>query len=70
MYRFAMTLPEGASQLILPSNSSLMVYAATVSDTQADDIQPLTTLQTYIDYQELGSLSDDGCGEHRGQSSE
>ena len=63
MYRFAMTLPEGASQLILPSNSSLMVYAATVSDTQADDIQPLTTLQTYIDYQELGSLSDDGCGE-------
>ena len=58
-----MTLPEGASQLILPSNSSLMVYAATVSDTQADDIQPLTTLQTYIDYQELGSLSDDGCGE-------
>ena len=63
MYRFAMTLPEGASQLILPSNSSLMVYAATVSDTQADDIQPLTTLQTYIDYQELGSLSDDACGE-------
>lgn len=63
MYRFAMTLPEGASQLKLPSNSSLMVYAATVSDTQADDIQPLTTLQTYIDYQELGSLSDDACGE-------
>ena len=63
IYRFAMTLPEGASQLKLPSNSSLMVYAATVSDTQADDIQPLTTLQTYIDYQELGSLSDDGCGE-------
>lgn len=63
IYRFAITLPEGASQLILPSNSSLMVYAATVSDTQADDIQPLTTLQTYIDYQELGSLSDDGCGE-------
>lgn len=63
IYRFAMTLPEGASQLILPSNSSLMVYAATVSDTQADDIQPLTTLQTYIDYQEQGSLSDDGCGE-------
>ena len=63
MYRFAITLPEGASQLKLPSNSSLMVYAATVSDTQADDIQPLTTLQTYIDYQELGSLSDDACGE-------
>lgn len=63
IYRFAITLPEGASQLKLPSNSSLMVYAATVSDTQADDIQPLTTLQTYIDYQELGSLSDDGCGE-------
>ena len=63
MYRFAMTLPEGASQLILPSNSSLMVFAATISDTQADDIQPLTTLQTYIDYQELGSLSDDACGE-------
>lgn len=63
IYRFAMTLPEGASQLKLPSNSSLMVYAATVSDTQADDIQPLTTLQTNIDYQELGSLSDDGCGE-------
>ena len=63
MYRFAMTLPEGASQLILPSNSSLMVFAATISDTQADDIQPLTTLQTYIDYKELGSLSDDGCGE-------
>lgn len=63
IYRFAITLPEGASQLKLPSNSNLMVYAATVSDTQADDIQPLTTLQTYIDYQELGSLSDDGCGE-------
>ena len=63
IYRFAITLPEGASQLKLPSNSSLMVYAATVSDTQVDDIQPLTTLQTYIDYQELGSLSDDGCGE-------
>lgn len=63
IYRFAITLPEGASQLKLPSNSSLMVYAATVSDTQADDIQPLTTLQTNIDYQELGSLSDDGCGE-------
>lgn len=63
IYRFAITLPEGASQLKLPSNSSLMVYAATVSDTQADDIQPLTTLQTKIDYQELGSLSDDGCGE-------
>lgn len=63
IYRFAITLPEGASQLKLPSNNSLMVYAATVSDTQADDIQPLTTLQTYIDYQELGSLSDDGCGE-------
>lgn len=63
IYRFAITLPEGASQLKLPSNSSLMVYAATISDTQADDIQPLTTLQTYIDYQELGSLSDDGCGE-------
>lgn len=63
IYRFAITLPEGASQLKLPSNSSLMVYAATVSDTQAEDIQPLTTLQTYIDYQELGSLSDDGCGE-------
>ena len=63
IYRFAITLPEGASQLKLPSKSSLMVYAATVSDTQADDIQPLTTLQTYIDYQELGSLSDDGCGE-------
>lgn len=63
IYRFAMTLPEGASQLKLPSNSSLMVYAATVSDTQADDIQPLTKLQTNIDYQELGSLSDDGCGE-------
>lgn len=63
IYRFAITLPEGASQLKLPSNSSLMVYAATVSDTQADDIQPLTTLQTYIDYQELGSLSDNGCGE-------
>lgn len=63
IYRFAITLPEGASQLKLPSNSSLMVYAATVSDTQADDIQPLTTLQTNIDYQELGSLSDDCCGE-------
>lgn len=63
IYRFAITLPEGASQLKLPSNNSLMVYAATVSDTQADDIQPLTTLQTNIDYQELGSLSDDGCGE-------
>ena len=63
IYRFAITLPEGASQLKLPSNSSLMVYAATVSDTQADDIQPLTTLQTNIDYQELGSLSDDDCGE-------
>lgn len=63
IYRFAITLPEGASQLKLPSNSSLMVYAATVSDTQADDIQPLTTLQTHIDYQELGSLSDDDCGE-------
>lgn len=63
IYRFAITLPEGASQLKLPSNSSLMVYAATVSDTQADDIQPLTTLQTNIDYQELGSLSDDACGE-------
>ena len=63
IYRFAITLPEGASQLKLPSNSNLMVYAATVSDTQADDIQPLTTLQTYIDYQELGSLSDDCCGE-------
>lgn len=63
IYRFAITLPEGASQLKLPSNSSLMVYAATVSDTQADDIQPLTKLQTNIDYQELGSLSDDGCGE-------
>lgn len=63
IYRFAITLPEGASQLKLPSNSSLMVYAATVSDTQADDIQPLTTLQTNIDYQELGNLSDDGCGE-------
>lgn len=63
IYRFAITLPEGASQLKLPSNSNLMVYAATVSDTQADDIQPLTTLQTYIDYQEPGSLSDDGCGE-------
>lgn len=63
IYRFAITLPEGASQLKLPSNSSLIVYAATVSDTQADDIQPLTTLQTNIDYQELGSLSDDACGE-------
>lgn len=63
IYRFAITLPEGASQLKLPYNSNLMVYAATVSDTQADDIQPLTTLQTNIDYQELGSLSDDGCGE-------
>lgn len=63
IYRFAITLPEGASQLKLPYNNSLMVYAATVSDTQADDIQPLTTLQTNIDYQELGSLSDDGCGE-------
>lgn len=63
IYRFAITLPEGASQLKLPKNSNLMVYAATVSDTQADDIQPLTTLQTNIDYQELGSLSDDDCGE-------
>lgn len=63
IYRFAITLPEGASQLKLPYNSNLMVYAATVSDTQADDIQPLTTLQTNIDYQELGSLSDDDCGE-------
>lgn len=63
IYRFAITLPEGASQLKLPYNSNLMVYAATVSDTQADDIQPLTTLQTNIDYQELGSLSDDACGE-------
>ena len=63
MYRLALPLSGEASQLRLPSNSSLYVFAATVSNNQADDIQPLTPLNTYIDYKELGSHGDDACGE-------
>lgn len=63
MYCFALPLTSEATQLRLPSNSNLYVFAATVSNNQADDIQTLTPLNTYIDYVELGSQDDDACGE-------
>ena len=62
MYKYLLPLPEGATTLTLPSDNTLFLLAATVSDNQADDILPLTPLNTYIDYRELGEAANESCG--------
>ena len=62
MYKYAVPLSDDATQLVLPSDNTLYLLSATVSDKRSDDVQPLTELNTYIDYRELGDAADDGRG--------
>lgn len=62
MYKYAVPLPEGVSEVTITSaDRKLLLFAASLSDNQKDDITALSPLATIIDYKELGDES--GCGE-------
>ena len=63
IYKYALALPEHAQTLQLPTNNTLYLLAATTSDNPSDDITPLTTLNTYINYQELDYMEEGHCGQ-------
>ena len=68
MYRFVLAVPEGATELRLPSDNTLYLFAATLSDNQADDTSlishPSSLIPCYIDYRELGDRQDaETCGQ-------
>ena len=62
MYKYAVSLPDDATTFVLPANPAVYLLSATVSDKRSDDVLPLTELNTYIDYRELGNASDESCG--------
>ena len=50
IYKYGIALPEGVSEVTLNSSDrKTFLFAATVSDTQADDIAPFTPLTTEIE---------------------
>lgn len=44
MYRICINIPEGATQLQLPDNDRVAVFAITFSDNYADDVKPISQL--------------------------
>lgn len=62
IYKYVLELPENATEITLPADNNLLLLAATVSDNQADDVKPFSTINTYIDYTELGDNDESGCG--------
>jgi len=62
IYKYVLPLHDDAKTLQLPADNTLYLLAATTSSNTIDDITPLTTLNTYINYCELSSPEDEGCG--------
>ena len=63
IYKYVLPLGSDANTLTLPNNSELLVFAATMANNQADDIEAATEINTYIEYKELSETDSDGCGE-------
>lgn len=62
IYKYCVPLPEGINNVTISSSDrKLLLFAASLSDTQKDDITALSPLTTVIGYNELGDES--GCGE-------
>lgn len=62
LYKYVITLPDEATSIELPDDDNLLLLSATLSDNKVDDVEPFTTINTYIDYTELGDNGDNGCG--------
>lgn len=48
MYRICLDIPEGATQLQLPDDERIAVFAVTVSDNYADDVKAVTPLTSSL----------------------
>jgi len=62
IYMYAIPLGENASKLVLPRDNNLLLFAASTGHSDIDDMQPLSELNTYIDYRELTADDDSRCG--------
>ena len=60
MYKYCVPLPEGVNQVSLTSTDrKTFLFAATTSDSHADDLTAFTPITTEIDYKELGANTED-----------
>ena len=62
MYRYVIPLTDDVESVTLPANDDVCLLAATLSDNRADDVQPATAINTYIDYDELAPDVEKDCG--------
>lgn len=62
MYRYVIPLTDDVESVTLPANDDVCLLAATLSDNRADDVQPATAINTYIDYDELAPADEKDCG--------
>lgn len=62
MYRYVIPLTDDVESVTLPANDDVCLLAATLSDNRADDVQPATAINTYIDYDELAPDDEKDCG--------
>lgn len=62
MYRYVIPLTDDVESVTLPASDDVCLLAATLSDNRADDVQPATAINTYIDYDELAPDDEKDCG--------
>lgn len=50
MYKYVLPLPSGATELVLPNNPDILVYAVTLSDNRNDDTRPLSQIVQVLNH--------------------
>ena len=65
MFKYVIPIPENAQTLTLPNDPNVIVFAATLSDNQNDDIRPLSDIINLPEYKDI--QPEDGsppCGDY------
>lgn len=62
LYKYVVSLSGGVNTVTLPDKGGVYLLAASLSDNADDDVKPLSAINTYIDYDELGPADDGECG--------
>lgn len=59
IYKYALALPEGVDEIVLPDSKGLYLIAATLSDNNHDDVRVASEVHTYPAANELATASVD-----------